>query len=794
MDEVHALAASRGLRFADAEYVGHKKKHQWMCAAGHSFFAVTSNVRTGHGCPECWSLRRRTYGDTLAASAARYGWTLHMVPPRDSLGQKSVIVASCPNGHRGSFPSVRIMDGRCRFCLEEERWSVQAAKAHAEASAFAKLKGGCLLTTEDEMRGRTKSQQALDWRCEEGHTWSASLSAMKHRARWCRRCRHGELTTLADLAAHAAARGGRCLSLQYRGSHRKYQWECNVGHSWEASWLHVAHGTRTWCPHCQISPSEQVCRLIFESFFGVQFPRARPGWLVGPGGSRLELDGYNEQLALAFEHHGEQHFEQVPFFHRGSADRLLAQRQRDAAKRQRCLEHGVRLVEIRQLDLRCDYPEIIKQVVEACEAHRVFFLNVNLSLDLAPAFTDVAFEVLRARVESNGGKVLSYTGISYSTKYQCRCGRVTHLSTRAIRTLKHPGVCKQCIAGVVQRAREPAALQRNHRYVADRFAGICLDRASEKKWSFRCAAGHGFEASMGNVRQGKWCPNCRRDAKQEEILERARTLKVDLLSSAPASQQPSRWRCEMGHEFECLADSIGPTHRCPVCKAQRKSASAALQMAKARRTEEIRSAQREKGRESLLAYVSSRGGRIVAGMYETRHSEVTVECASGHQWPVKVLSFLRKNGSWCPYCAGRHKAVIDLDRIAKTTDPMGLCRSTAYLGSAARHEWECGRGHRFSATTGNVSAGSWCPECVGKKRGDMEKMHALAASHGGACISEKYLGAFRHLRWICGACEHQWDAMPTNVQSGKWCPPCGKMKAAHKRQKAAPDSLKSACT
>ena len=46
-----------------------------------------------------------------------------------------------------------------------------------------------------------------------------------------------------------------------------------------------------------IGISEKICRKYFEYLFNKPFNRIRPSWL-----SELELDGYNEELNIAFEY------------------------------------------------------------------------------------------------------------------------------------------------------------------------------------------------------------------------------------------------------------------------------------------------------------------------------------------------------------------------------------------------------------------------------------------------------------------------------------------------------------
>lgn len=71
----------------------------------------------------------------------------------------------------------------------------------------------------------------------------------------------------------------------------------------------------------------------------------RPEWMQSATGGRLELDFYIEELGIAFEVQGRQHFEFVPFFHKTYYD-FECQQERDEEKRSLCLEAGITLYEV----------------------------------------------------------------------------------------------------------------------------------------------------------------------------------------------------------------------------------------------------------------------------------------------------------------------------------------------------------------------------------------------------------------------------------------------------------------
>lgn len=94
------------------------------------------------------------------------------------------------------------------------------------------------------------------------------------------------------------------------------------------------------CPRCSSSLSEKQCHSIFESIMYQKFIKVRPKWLY-----KLELDGYNDDLKLAFEYQGIQHYEYNEYFHYSQAD-FERQRERDNRKRELCRENKITLIEV----------------------------------------------------------------------------------------------------------------------------------------------------------------------------------------------------------------------------------------------------------------------------------------------------------------------------------------------------------------------------------------------------------------------------------------------------------------
>jgi Zn finger protein HypA/HybF involved in hydrogenase expression len=58
-----------------------------------------------------------------------------------------------------------------------------------------------------------------------------------------------------------------------------------------------------------------------------------------------------------------------------------------------------------------------------------------------------------------------------------------------------------------------------------------------------------------------------------------------------------------------------------------------------------------------------------------------------------------------------------------------------------------------------------------KTKKNIEDMQTLASKHGGVCLSTEYINTATKLWWQCSE-GHEWEAAPSSVQQGHWCPQC----------------------
>lgn len=194
---------------------------------------------------------------------------------------------------------------------------------------FAAGRGGLCLSTE-YINGRTH----LKWMCQAGHQFEISFrDAQRY---WCTECTNPKTDFIVEANKLAKARGGVCISTVWVNGRTHLEWICSKDHIFSSLYSNVCAGC--WCPYCNVQTNEEFMIKYIDTIFPNMFTHCRPPFMGG-----LELDYYSENLSIAFEYNGKQHYEHVPFFHR-EADALDCQRERDTRKLNLAAEHNVDIV------------------------------------------------------------------------------------------------------------------------------------------------------------------------------------------------------------------------------------------------------------------------------------------------------------------------------------------------------------------------------------------------------------------------------------------------------------------
>jgi len=153
---------------------------------------------------------------------------------------------------------------------------------------------------------------------------------------------------LERLRKYCKSKNGKLLSDNYIGSLNKYKCECKLKHVFETTFNHLLD-SKSWCPICAQDNNlvgEELTRTIFESIFNKEFVKIFHEKLINPETNRkLQLDGFNKELNLAFEYQGYQHFIFPNHFHK-TKDRFLNRIKVDKIKRKLCQDNNIVLIEV----------------------------------------------------------------------------------------------------------------------------------------------------------------------------------------------------------------------------------------------------------------------------------------------------------------------------------------------------------------------------------------------------------------------------------------------------------------
>ncbi|MGG4495633.1 hypothetical protein [Brevibacillus reuszeri] len=323
----------------------------------------------------------------------------------------------CKDGHRFFKQPVKVRVGQwCMDCSGHvKKYTIK------DAIETASLYGGKLQTTDFQ-----SGSQKLEWVCKSGHYFEKSLIQIKHRNSFCSKCNvdnRGKTQRLGiELMRQIANdRGGECLSDEYlsdeyHDAHTVLKWKCIDGHTWEAHANSII-SSNSWCPECKkyINFTEERCRFIFEKLTGKHFGSNR-GVITG-----FELDGYNKELKLAFEHHGKQHFDYDPFFHQNNKG-LEGIINRDNTKIQKCKEEGIRLIII-PYTVSMDDKTLIEYIVEQLEVNGVYLKQGNISEITFDGFYHFISRLnqLKKIASEYEGKLLSDQYCGNKTKHHFAC-------------------------------------------------------------------------------------------------------------------------------------------------------------------------------------------------------------------------------------------------------------------------------------------------------------------------------------------------------------------------------------
>ena len=165
-------------------------------------------------------------------------------------------------------------------------------------------------------------------------------------------------------------------------------------------------------------------------------------------------------------------------------------------------------------------------------------------------------------------------------------------------------------------------------------------------------------------------------------------------------------------------------------------------------------------------------GIVMLDEYVRQTIKARFQCSQGHIWPARPNNVL--SGKGCPKCgkvSAAKKMRLPADTVRERLANRGITLLGEYVGSQAKAQFECTKGHLWETTPNSVMQGRGCPHCYEKNQPlTKEIVNARIAGRGITLVGE-YHGAHASTLFECGE-GHSWLARPNNILHGKNCPHC----------------------
>lgn len=416
----------------------------------------------------------------------------------------------CKRGHEWKSTAASVI-GQKAWCDKCAREASARRRSHtlADCHALAASKGGWCLATEYK-----NSKTRMPWKCKEGHEWPSSYNSV-HNGHWCIDCanerkRRENYLGIEKMNELASLLHGKCHSTHYDNVNSILEWECSDGHRFSRRACNVIAGH--WCDVCSAGLSERLCRAILEHLYARPFPRRRPGWLLSAAGKPMELDGYCEDLALAFEYQGIQHYEPVLKFKSGTR-RLAEIQERDQRKALICQTRKVTLLVIPYKIAHENLERYIRDELQRLGKALGSWSPLPL-LDLRQKGVRADDRLPRVKQQgaSKGLECLSPTYLGHDTPLRWRCKSCgDEFDFRPDRLTQVIQPCSHC-----RKVTQLIFWEQNTRAkIIERLATFGDELISPRftgqndLLDVRCKKGTLWQASWASLRHGKRCKCCR---------------------------------------------------------------------------------------------------------------------------------------------------------------------------------------------------------------------------------------------------------------------------------------------
>ncbi len=268
------------------------KRVWWRCSNGHTW-RTTINIRTqqGTGCPSCpRPFKKVTDGRNLAAANSELVSEWHPekngdLSPEDIRPKSNIKVWwQCSEGHEWQAQiSSRASGSDCPYC-----YGRYPTKTNNLASKYPEL-----LKEWDQEKNKGLNpayftphvNKKVWWQCNKGHSWEATICNRAKNKSGCPVCAENNRrnNSIKRIKEIIKKRGGKWLANEYVNGKSKIKLSCKEGHIWETRADNILY-TNKWCPVC----SER--KVLKSNSLAALYPELAKEWHPTKNGNITPYD------------------------------------------------------------------------------------------------------------------------------------------------------------------------------------------------------------------------------------------------------------------------------------------------------------------------------------------------------------------------------------------------------------------------------------------------------------------------------------------------------------------------
>lgn len=391
------------------------------------------------------------------------------------------------------------------------------------------------------------------FQCEFKHeSWTTKKSNIKFTN--CKEC-YGKITLQMVLEKLDTLKFKLLNQDEYNSSRTIGEFKCLKNHIWKCQ-IHNVYSGKSECPECSTNMGEAKCKFILETIFNKKFIKTRK--IIDTG---LELDMYNEELNLALEYSGIQHYIEHPkFFHKYGG--FEEQQERDNYKLNFCINNNINLIIV---------PYTVKgdKLIEFIY-NKLIELNYNIpnysDINWDSKFTEYTIESdnkndifnnMKQYAIDNEGNCLETHYLGYDTKHKFECKKQHKFKfdgREFIRRQSHKSFCVYCDGKKV-----------DYEYLVELLYDVNMKAVSKEyvdsgKTPFTIACNKcntEFTSVWDNLKQRQiknGCTNCNKIKELNKKLEKIEYTFADLVYTD--AKIKNNYSCPNGHIIQKCWNTI----------------------------------------------------------------------------------------------------------------------------------------------------------------------------------------------------------------------------------------------